>query len=178
MQAILTKRGNEVKFDKVQLCPKARQAIKHLVKGHRYDYIETGSLISIRKNVKSILIPSEEHRISTFPMDYEEFLWAVGDNTTYPLIRKCYKAGRPLGDQINWKLMRDSKTVLVSYHVNNPGSDMSAVKDLTKFKLFLCDTGLFYHFSVQRPGYFLRAKIFGEQRFPESSVVYRISFQC
>ena len=216
------------------MCPKARQAIKHLVKDHRYDYIETGSLISIRKNVKDILIPSEERKISMFPMDYEEFLWAVGDTVTYPLIRECFKAGRPVGDQVNRKLMRDfrlymlvggmpqvvkeyldsfnfkkvdavkrdilhlyeddfskidptgriamlfdaipaqlnnnasryqvssvlensragdileliaeirdSKTVLVSYHANNPGAGLSAVKELTKFKLFLCDTGLF-----------------------------------
>ncbi len=230
----LKERQSLIIFDEVQLCPKARQAIKHLVKDRRYDYIETGSLISIRKNVKDILIPSEERKISMYPMDYEEFLWAVGDNTTYSLIRKCFEDGRPLGDQINRKLMRDfrlymlvggmpqvvkeylssnnfkmvdavkrdilhlyeddfakidptgriamlfdaipaqlnnnasryqvssilenlragdileliaqmrdSKTVLVSYHANNPGAGMSAAKDLTRFKLFLCDTGLF-----------------------------------
>ncbi len=230
----LTERKSLIIFDEVQLCPKARQAIKPLVKDHRYDYIETGSLISIRRNVKDILIPSEERRISMYPMDYEEFLWAVGDNTTYSLIRKCYEAGESLGDQTNRKLMRDfrlymlvggmpqavseyldsnnfkrvdavkrdilnlyeedfgkidptgrlallfdsipaqlnnnasryqvskvldqtraedileliaqmrdSRTVLVSYHANNPGAGMSAAKDLAKFKLFLCDTGLF-----------------------------------
>ncbi|HCK87774.1 MAG TPA: ATPase [Erysipelotrichaceae bacterium] len=230
----LKERNSLIIFDEVQLCPKARQAIKHLVKDHRYDYIETGSLISIRKNVKDILIPSEERRVSMYPMDYEEFLWAVGDNTTYPLIRKFFEAGRPFGDQTNRKLMRDfrlymlvggmpqavneylssnnfkmvdavkrdilrlyeddfakidptgriamlfdaipaqlnnnasryqvsgilentragdileliaqmrdSKTVLVSYHANNPGAGLSAARDLTKFKLFLCDTGLF-----------------------------------
>ena len=230
----LKERRSLIIFDEVQLCPKARQAIKHLVKDHRYDYIETGSLISIRRNVKGILIPSEERKISMYPMDYEEFLWAIGDNTTYPLIRKCFETGKPLGDQTNRKLMRDfrlymlvggmpqavkeylysnnfkmvdavkrdilrlyeddfakidptgriamlfdaipaqlgsnasrykissilensragdileliaqmrdSKTVLVSYHANNPGAGMSAAKDLTKFKMFLCDTGLF-----------------------------------
>lgn len=230
----LKDRNSLIIFDEVQLCPKARQAIKHLVKDHRYDYIETGSLISIRKNVRGILIPSEERRISMYPMDYEEFLWAVGDTVTYPLIRKCFETESPVGDQINRKLlrdfrlymlvggmpqavkeylssnnfkmvdavkrdilrlyeddfakidptgriamlfdaipaqlnnnasryqvssilensragdileliaqMRDSKTVLVSYHANNPGAGMSAAKDLAKFKLFLCDTGLF-----------------------------------
>lgn len=230
----LRERKSLIIFDEVQLCPKARQAIKHLVKDHRYDYIETGSLISIRRNVNGILIPSEERKISMYPMDYEEFLWAVGDNTTYPLIRRFFESGRPLGDQVNRKLMRDfrlymlvggmpqavheylsannfkmvdavkrdilrlyeddfskidptgriamlfdsipaqlnnnasrykvssilensragdileliaqmrdSKTVLVSYHVNNPAAEMSATRDLTKFKLFLCDTGLF-----------------------------------
>ena len=66
-------------FDEVQFCPRARAAIKHLVADRRYDYIETGSLISIKKNVKDIMLPSEEHAIEMFPMDFEEFLWAMGD---------------------------------------------------------------------------------------------------
>ena len=70
-------------FDEIQLAPKVRQAIKHLVKDGRYDYIETGSLISIKKNVKGIVIPSEEMKINVYPMDYEEFLWAKGDSYTY-----------------------------------------------------------------------------------------------
>jgi Predicted ATPase (AAA+ superfamily) len=82
----LVERRSLIIFDEVQFFPKARQAIKHLVKDHRYDYLETGSLISIRKNVKDILIPSEEQKIGMYPMDYEEFLWAVGDSTTIPLI--------------------------------------------------------------------------------------------
>ena len=76
----LYERKSVIIFDEIQLFPKARQAIKHLVKDGRYDYIETGSLISIKKNVKNILIPSEEHKIHVFPMDYEEFLWAIGGN--------------------------------------------------------------------------------------------------
>ena len=92
----LVERKSLIIFDEVQLCPKARQAIKSLVKDRRYDYVETGSLISIRKNVKDILIPSEERKISMYPMDYEEFLWAVGDRTTYPLIRKCFESGKPI----------------------------------------------------------------------------------
>ena len=219
----LVERRSVIVFDEVQLCPLARQAIKHLVKDRRYDYIETGSLISIRKNVKNILIPSEERRINMFPMDYEEFLWAVGDHATYSLIQKCYEQGKPLGQQANRKLLRDfrlymlvggmpqavseyletnnfrkvdlvkrdilklyeddllfdaipaqlntnasryqvssvlqntraddilkliaemsySKTVLVSYHANDPNVGLSANKDLSVFKLFVCDTGLF-----------------------------------
>lgn len=230
----LFKRRSLIIFDEVQLCPLARQAIKHLVKDHRYDYIETGSLISIRKNVKDILIPSEERKMSMYPMDYEEFLWAIGDATTYPLIKKCFETGKPLGEESNRVLMRtfrlymlvggmpqaveeyletnnfrmvdavkrdilrlyeedfgkidstgriamlfdaipaqlnknssryqvssilgnsraadileliaqmqDSKTVLVSYHANDPGVGMASNKDLTRFKLYLCDTGLF-----------------------------------
>ena len=230
----LIKRKSLIVFDEVQFCPKARQAIKHLVQDHRYDYIETGSLISIRKNVKDILIPSEERKLQMFPMDYEEFLWAIGDNTSYKLVRQFYELGRPLGQQMNRKLLRafrlymlvggmpqavteyittnnlrlvdlvkrdilnlyeddfqkidstgrasmlfdaipaqlnknasryqvssvlensraedllqliaemkDSKTVLVSYHANDPNAGLSANKDLTKFKMYVCDTGLF-----------------------------------
>lgn len=230
----LHERKSLIIFDEVQQCPLARQAIKALVADHRYDYVETGSLISIKRNVKDILIPSEERKISMYPMDHEEFLWAIGDTTTIPLLKKVFESGKPVGDQIHRKLMRDfrlymlvggmpqavneyietnnfrkvdqikrdilnlyeddfkkidqtgrlsslfdaipaqlnkntsryqvssvlngeraenileliaelkdSKTVLVSYHANDPNAGMSNNKDLGKFKLFLCDTGLF-----------------------------------
>ncbi|HJA12535.1 MAG TPA: DUF4143 domain-containing protein [Candidatus Mediterraneibacter merdipullorum] len=230
----LTERDSLIVFDEVQLFPLARQAIKALVKDGRYDYIETGSLISIRKNVKDILIPSEERKIRMYPMDYEEFLWAVGDGTTMRLLQHAYEAEKPLGEAVNRKMMRsfrlymlvggmpqavdeylrtnnfrmvdavkrdilnlyeddfkkidptgrvselfdaipaqlnknasryqvsgvlpngraehilelvaemkDSGTVLVAYHVNDPNAGMSNHKDLSKFKLFLADTGLF-----------------------------------
>lgn len=230
----LHERRSLIIFDEVQQCPLARQAIKALVADHRYDYVETGSLISIKRNVKDILIPSEERKISMYPMDHEEFLWAVGDTTTIPLLKKVFDSGKPVGAQIHRKLMRDfrlymlvggmpqavneyietnnfrkvdqikrdilnlyeddfkkidptgklsslfdaipaqlnknasryqvssvlngeraenilesiaelkdSKTVLVSYHANNPNAGMSNNKDLGKFKLFLSDTGLF-----------------------------------
>ena len=102
----LYERDSVIIFDEIQLYPKARQAIKYLVADHRYDYIETGSLISIKKNVKNIVIPSEEHKIDMFPMDYEEFLWAT-ENPNYPLIRKITELGKPIGDSTNRKLMRD-----------------------------------------------------------------------
>ncbi len=92
----LHERHSLIVFDEVQLCPKARQAIKHLVADGRYDYIETGSLISIHKNVSGIVIPSEERRIQMYPMDYEEFCWAVGDDTTVPLHRQFYSKHLPL----------------------------------------------------------------------------------
>ena len=230
----LHERKSLIIFDEVQQCPLARQAIKALVADHRYDYVETGSLISIRRNVRDILIPSEERKISMYPMDYEEFLWATGDTTTIPLLKKVFDSGKPIGDQIHRKLMRDfrlymlvggmpqavneyietnnfrkvdqikrdilnlyeddfkkidatgklstlfdaipaqlnknasryqvssvlngeraenileliaelkdSKTVLVAYHANDPNAGMSNNKDLGKFKLFLSDTGLF-----------------------------------
>lgn len=230
----LKERKSVIIFDEVQLCPMARQAIKFLVADHRYDYIETGSLISIKKNVKDILIPSEERKLSMYPMDYEEFLWALGDETTFALLKKCFEDNHGLGDAMNRKQLRqfrlymliggmpqaidtylktnnfrkvdeikrdildlykadfakidatgrlsmlfaaipaqlnknasrfqakavlngetsdkvleliaelkDSKTVLVSYNVNDPNAGMSNTIDLSRFKLFLSDTGLF-----------------------------------
>ena len=230
----LHERKSLIIFDEVQLCPSARQAIKALVQDRRYDYIETGSLISIRKNVKDILIPSEERKLIMYPMDYEEFLWAVGDNTTFSLVRKCFEMNQKLGDDVNRRMLRQfrlymlvggmpqavseyiesnnfkkvdyvkrdilnlyeddfmkidptgrlsllfdsipaqlntnasryktssiignessekilefiaelksSRTVLVSYHVNDPNAGMSNTKDISRFKLFICDTGLF-----------------------------------
>lgn len=93
----LIERKSCIIFDEIQLCPKARQAIKVLVNDGRYDYIETGSLISIHKNVKDILIPSEERKITMYPMDYEEFLWALGDNETMPLLRSLYQDKKSIG---------------------------------------------------------------------------------
>lgn len=84
-------------FDEVQFCPRARAAIKHLVADRRYDYIETGSLISIKKNVKDIMLPSEEHAIEMFPMDSEEFLWAMGDEMLMPYIRMQFERRLPMG---------------------------------------------------------------------------------
>lgn len=230
----LHERNSVIIFDEVQLCPMARQAVKSLVQDGRYDYVETGSLISIRKNVKDILIPSEERKIGMYPMDYEEFLWAVGDVVTVPFLRNLYETGRGVGEQTCRKMMRDfrlymlvggmpqavkeyietnnlkkvdaikrdilslyeddfmkidptgrlsmlfdaipaqlnknasryqissvlsgdradkvlelitelkdSRTVLVSYHANDPNVGMSGSRDIARFKLFLCDTGLF-----------------------------------
>lgn len=230
----LHERNSLIIFDEVQLCPKARQAIKALLKDHRYDYIETGSLISIKKNVKDILIPSEERKLSMYPMDFEEFLWAVGDQTTIPLLRGLFELRQPVGDAAHRRIMRqfrlymlvggmpqsvaayidtnnfrkvdevkrdilnlyeddfrkidstgrlsllfdaipaqlnknasryqvssvlhgaraemvldmisemrDSRTVLVSYHANDPNAGLASNRDLGKFKLFLADTGLF-----------------------------------
>ena len=93
-------------FDEVQLLPKARQAIKYLVADGRYKYIETGSLLSIKKNTKNILIPSEEHKISMYPMDFEEFLWAIGDEVSIETIRTLLEKKRPAGNAIHRNLMR------------------------------------------------------------------------
>lgn len=109
----LKDRKSVIIFDEVQLAPKARQAIKYLVKDGRYDYIETGSLISIRKNVKDILIPSEEVKLHMFPMDYEEFRWALGDTATIRLLQGCFHDRASLGDATNRKLMRDFRLYML-----------------------------------------------------------------
>lgn len=93
----LTPRKSIIIFDEVQLCPRARSAIKYLVADGRYDYIETGSLISIKKNVKDILIPSEEQALPMYPMDFEEFLWALDDELMMPFITQCFQKRKPLG---------------------------------------------------------------------------------
>ena len=97
-------------LDEVQLFPKARQAIKHLVSDGRYSYLETGSLISIKKNVKDILVPSEEMKIQVYPMDYEEFCMAAGNN--YELLRQIYHMNSAIGQATNRKLMRDSRVYM------------------------------------------------------------------
>ena len=93
----LYERESVIVFDEVQFFPQARAAIKYLVKDGRYDYMETGSLVSIKKNVKDIQIPSEERHLYMHPMDFEEFLWAMGDDTTIPFIQKMFEAKKPFG---------------------------------------------------------------------------------
>lgn len=230
---VLKERKSVIVFDEVQNCPSARQAIKYLVKDGRYDYIETGSLISIKKNTRDITLPSEEERVTLYPMDFEEFRWALGDEATVPLLRTFFDSrlslekahrdkmrdfrlymlvgGMPqavntyletnnfsmvdlakrgivriyqddfqkldptgrletlfmeipsqlsqtsnryrpfsvLGDVNNDKLaellkdLEDSKTTLFSYHSNDPNVGMSLTKDISKYKIFCADTGLF-----------------------------------
>lgn len=230
----LETRKSVIIFDEVQLFPLARQAIKHLVKDGRYDYIETGSLISIKKNVKDILIPSEEKKINMYPMDFEEFSMAISQKTSVDILKEFFLNKKPMGDCACRKLMQDfrlfmivggmpqavnellesnnfekidevkrgilelynddfmkidssgrisdlfnmipaqltknvsrynvssvienqrvsdiqeilaelvaSMTVNIAYHVNDPNVGMSFTKDFRKFKLYLCDTGLF-----------------------------------
>ena len=230
---VLKERKSAIIFDEVQNCPLARQAIKYLVKDGRYDYIETGSLISIKKNTSQITLPSEEERVTLYPMDYEEFRWALEDEASMPLLRMFYEKSLPLdkahrdkmrdfrlymlvggmpqavnayletnnfsmvdrakrgiiqiylddfqkldpagrletlfkeipsqlsqtnnrfkpyailGDVNEEKLLElmrnleDSKTTLFSYHSNDPNVGMSLTKDISKFKIFCADTGLF-----------------------------------
>lgn len=230
---VLKERKSVIVFDEVQNCPSARQAIKYLVKDGRYDYIETGSLISIKKNTRDITLPSEEERVTLYPMDFEEFRWALGDEATVPLLRTFFDRRLPLdkahrdkmrdfrlymlvggmpqavntyletnnfsmvdlakrgiiriyqddfqkldptgrletlfmeipsqlsqtsnryrpfsvlGNVNDDKLaellkdLEDSKTTLFSYHSNDPNVGMSLTKDISKYKIFCADTGLF-----------------------------------
>ena len=230
---VLKPRKSIIIFDEVQKCPNARQAIKYLVADGRYDYIETGSLISIKKNTRDITIPSEEERVTMYPMDYEEFCWALGDNASIDLLRQFYDTRNMLGaahrkamrdlrlymlvggmpqsviayldtnnlsqvDQVKRDILRlylddlqkidptgsaeqlfvnipaqlsanksryqpypvvgdkseskmaemlqalsESKTTLFCYHCTDPNVGMSLNKDLSRYKIYLADTGLF-----------------------------------
>lgn len=232
-QVVLKPRKSLIVFDEVQKCPTARQAIKYLVADGRFDYIETGSLISIKKNTKDITIPSEEERVTLYPMDYEEFRWALGDTVSVDLLRQVYDNRGPVGaahrktmgdlrlymlvggmpqavdtylktnnlsmvDQTKRGILRlylddfqkidasgnaerlfmnipaqlsasanrylastvigeksgnkmgellqaleESKTVLFSHHCTDPNVGMSLNKDLSRYKIYLADTGLF-----------------------------------
>lgn len=108
----LNKRKGVIIFDEVQFFPKARQSIKQLVKDGRFDYIETGSLISIKENVKDILIPSEEECIRMYPMDFEEFLWAIGNNAIMDNIRNAFERRKPLGHDIHRKILKEFRVYM------------------------------------------------------------------
>lgn len=117
-------------FDEVQLFPRARAAIKYLVADGRYDYMETGSLMSIKKNVKDIVIPSEERHIKMYPMDFEEFLWAMGNDTLMDIIRKCFEATKPLGQALHRKAMDYFRQYMIV------GGMPQAVKEYTESRDF------------------------------------------
>jgi len=109
----LYKRESLIVFDEIQLFPFARQLLKYLVSDGRYDYIETGSLLSIKQNVQDIVIPSEEEEFQMFPMDFEEFLWALGDETTTPLLSQCFEQKKPLGQALHRKVMNDFRQYML-----------------------------------------------------------------
>ncbi len=109
----LHKRESVIIFDEIQQFPRARQLIKYLVADRRYDYIETGSLIRLKKNVQDIIIPSEEEHIELFPLDFEEFLWALNDLATVPLIKQCFDTKTPLGQTLHRKIMNDFRQYIL-----------------------------------------------------------------
>ena len=110
---ILHKRESLIIFDEVQQFPRARQLIKYLVADGRYDYIETGSLIRLKKNTEKIIIPSEEEHIELFPLDFEEFLWAMGDEATVPLLKQCFDTKTPLGQALHRKILNDFRQYML-----------------------------------------------------------------
>lgn len=141
----LFKRESVIVFDEVQFNPLARQAIKHLVKDGRYDYIETGSLLSIRKNVKNILIPSEEQSLTLHPMDLEEFYWAIGKETIPEQQRQAFEMKRPMGDAVHRKWMRELRLYMLvggmpqAVDAYIQYNDMREVDDAKRYILDLYD---------------------------------------
>ena len=143
----LYKRESVIVFDEVQNQPLARQAIKHLVKDGRYDYIETGSLISIRKNIQNIVIPSEEHSETLYPMDFEEFYWAIGNEVSPTQLRQIYDMRTPMGEAVHRRWMYDLRLYMlvggmpqaVEAYINH--NDMRAVDDVKReiLKLYFDD---------------------------------------
>lgn len=126
-------RESVIVFDEVQKHPIARQAIKYLVEDGRYDYIETGSLISIHQNIDNIVIPSEEEPISMFPMDYEEFRWAVyNDTETIPLLRSVLEKRQSLGDDVNRKMLRDYRLYMLVGGMPQAVSKYMETQDFSK----------------------------------------------
>lgn len=109
----LKERKSVIIFDEIQKCPEARQAIKYLVKDGRFDYIETGSLLSIKQSTRNITIPSEETRLTMYPMDYEEFLWALGKDTLYNLLKKQFELKQSFGDSITRQMLRDFRLYML-----------------------------------------------------------------
>ncbi len=109
----LYRRDSLIIFDEVQRYPTARELIKYLVADGRYDYLETGSLISLRMNVENIVIPSEEEHIEMFPMDFEEFLWAMGDEKTIPFLKECFENLRSLGQAMHRRVMNDFRQYIL-----------------------------------------------------------------
>jgi predicted AAA+ superfamily ATPase len=126
----LVERKSLIVFDEVQFQPLARQAIKALVEDGRYDYVETGSLISIHKNVENIIIPSEEEVLDLHPLDYEEFLWALGDNSSMDLICEAFQKRRGFGDAVNRKLMRDFRLYMIVGGMPQAVNKYISTKDL------------------------------------------------
>ena len=152
-------------FDEVQLCPRARAAIKYLVADGRYHYIETGSLVSIKKNVKGIVIPSEERHLKMFPMDFEEFLWAVGNETLMDYIRDCFEKTKPLGQVLHRKAMDYFRQYLIVGGMPQAILEYTETKDFDRVDAIKRDILELYRGDIVKhaEGYELKAEsIFDE----------------
>ena len=146
----LLARESLIIFDEVQLCPRARAAIKYLVADGRYDYIETGSIVSIRKNVKDIVIPSEEHHIRMFPMDFEEFLWAMENETLLPLAYRHFTEMKPLGQALHRKAMDLFRQYLIVGGMPQSVAEYSATRDFGKVDQIKRDILTLYRADISK----------------------------
>lgn len=146
----LFERDSLIIFDEVQFCPRARAAIKYLVKDGRYDYIETGSLVSIRKNVENIMIPSEEESLAMNPMDFEEFLWAMGDDMLMDAIRDCFEQRHPLGQSLHRKAMDYFRQYLIVGGMPQAVEKYVATKDFESVDRVKCQILNLYRNSISQ----------------------------
>ena len=147
-----------VVFDEVQKFPRAREAIKHLVKDGRFHYIETGSLISINKNVKDILIPSEERRVPMYPMDFEEFLWALGDNATFPLIENRFATLQPVGQPFHGQIMDMFRQYMIVGGMPQAVAEFASSRDLGRVDAVKRDILALYRGDIMKYGGVLKHK--------------------
>ena len=131
----LVEHGSRIIFDEVQKFPRARKAIKFLVEDGRYDYIETGSLLSIHDNVKDIVIPSEETSIDMFPMDFEEFCWALGDEMTVPTIREHFEKRTPLGDALHKSVLEQFRRYMITGGMPRAVREYVETQDFSKVEI-------------------------------------------
>ena len=149
----LYERDSLLIFDEIQMLPRARQLIKYLVADGRYDYIETGSLLSIKRNVENIVIPSEEMQFNLYPLDFEEFLWAMGDEVTANLLRSMYQARSPLGDSLHRKVMNDFRQYLLVGGMPQAVDEYVKTKDFAKVDLVKKNILNLYRKSKQSIGH-------------------------
>ena len=157
----LYERESVIIFDEVQLCPRARAAIKFLVADGRYDYIETGSLLSIRKNVKDIVIPSEERHLKMFPMDFEEFLWASGEETLWEVIKACFEKKQPLSQALHRKAMTLFREYMIIGGMPQAVSEYLASKDFEAVDAVKRDILSLYRADIARHAAGYEAKVLG-----------------
>lgn len=160
----LYERESLIIFDEVQMYPKARQAIKHLVADRRYDYIETGSLVSINENTQGILIPSEERPLQMNPMDFEEFLWALGDEMTWPFVKHCFEKKKPLGP-MHRKIMTLFRQYLIVGGMPQVVAKFVETKNFQKADVVKRDILSLYHKSIDKhvKGYTEKVKAVWDQ---------------
>jgi len=137
-------------FDEIQLFPLARQSIKQLVADGRFHYIETGSLISIRQNVEKILLPSEEKSINMYPMDFEEFLWAKGDEVTSELIQENFLNRKPLGDIVHRKILKDFRLYMAVGGMPQAVAELLESNDFSRIDEVKRDIILLYHNDLKK----------------------------